>query len=156
MCIRDRLATGVTVDAQIEVVAGCASDKLALRQHNNTAVARTGWDLRLLREGLCLVCKRSGHLLLVLAGTLHQVFDLDGLARASGTWRDALSSAVDDFAILDRTLDEPVTLTRAKLARYDAILAQIVVAAVADTAMEMCVRHSLIACLLYTSDAADE
>lgn len=56
--------------------------------------------------------------------------------------REALSGAADHLAVLDKALDEPVTLTRAELARVDTTLAKIIVTTIADAAVVVLVVHN--------------
>jgi len=60
---------------------------------------------------------------------------------------DSLGSAVDDLTVLDETLDEPVLFTKTAHTRLDAVVAQIVVTIVTDAAVEMRIRHGLVAAI---------
>ena len=136
---------GVARDAQVEVIASRASDKLMLRQHVNAVVASASRHARLLGERLGLLCKGTRNLSLdvFLDTGSHLARDLvlDVLDFTSNT----LGGAGDDLAVLDRALDQPVTLARAQLTTGDAVLAEVVVAAVADAAVVVRIVHGGVA-----------
>jgi len=105
------LVGGVAGNAQVEVIAGRASDKLVLRQNIHAVVASAGRHAGLLGKGLGLFLKGTRDLGLDVfldSGTHARTVDhltrylvLDVLSLASNT----LGCAGDDLAVLDRTLD---------------------------------------------------
>jgi hypothetical protein len=123
------LVCGVAVQAEVVIVAGDAGNELLLRKHLDTAVASAGC-LVLVCNSVLLVCIGSGNVLVVLS------LDLG---------RHTLSRAVDDGAVLNEALDHPVAGSRAVSAVLDAGRAEIVVATVANTAVEVLVLHRLVA-----------
>lgn len=129
------LVVGVALEAQIEILARCARDKLSLRKDDDAAIASAGWNLRL-GKSLGLIGEGTWNALLdVRVGNLHRLLS---------AWRDALRRAVDHFAVLNEALDEPMAFTRTQLPAGNAALAQVVVSTIADTAMEMGVCHRCI------------
>jgi hypothetical protein len=145
------LVGGVARDAQVEVIASCASDKLVLRQNIHAVVASAGRHARLLGKRLGLLLKGTGNLGLDVfldSGAHARAVDhltrylvLDVLNLAPNT----LGCAGDDLAVLDGTLDQPVTFARAKLTAGDAGLTEIVVATVTDAAVVVRIVHGVVA-----------
>ena len=71
---------------------------------------------------------------------LFRLLSLDHFLRGN-----SLGLAVDNLAVFDGSLDEPMLLVVAEISTLDAILAEIKVAIIADTAVPVCVRNSAIA-----------
>lgn len=128
------LAILETRDAEIVIWAVEAGDKLFLGEDLDAAVASTSRGLRhigrLFFNLLLFVVKRTWHLL--WHGELW-------------TSLDSLSSTVDELAILENALDEPVTTVLAMLAGVDASRADVVITLVADVAVIVLVQHDLVA-----------
>lgn len=120
------LVGGVASNAQIEVITGGAGDKLSLGQDVDAVVASACRHAVLLSQSLGLLGECSGHFplrfLLILAA-------------------NTLSRAGDHLAVLNGALDQPVALARAEDAVGNACLAEVVVTAVTDTAMIVCIIH---------------
>lgn len=140
------LVSCVTLDAQVEVVTSGTSDELALGEDDYAAVARAGRNVRFFGQSLGLVSEGTRHLRHHSWRWLDKIRDRHDLA-----WGDTLSGAVDDLAVLDRTLDEPVTLSRAQLAIVDTLLAQVVVTIIADAAVVVLVLHGFVALIAVDS-----
>ena len=142
---------GVARDAQVEVIASRASDKLVLWQHVHAVVASASGHARFLGQSLGLLLKGTRNLGLDVpldrgahasaVGHLTGDFVLDVLSLAS----DTLGCAGDDLAVLDRALDQPVTFARAQLTAGDAGLTEIVVATVTDAAVVVRIVHGVVA-----------
>jgi hypothetical protein len=123
------LVPNVAFNAQIVVLTSEASDELLLWQALDAAVAGAGWFV-ITNDWLLLVCVGSRNFLSLL-----------GL----GLGGHALSGAVDDTTVLHESLDHPVARTWAVDARVNASRAQVVVASVADAAVEVLVFHGMVA-----------
>jgi hypothetical protein len=106
----------------------------------DAAVAGAGRLLTVYR--LLLVRESTGDFLWLLGLGLGLRLDL-WLGLDLG--RDTLGGAVDNTAVLDKALDHPVARARAVNTWIDARRAQVVVATVADTAMEVLVVHGVVA-----------
>jgi hypothetical protein len=135
------LVVRMTLDAQIEVLAGVAVHKVPVWKHNNTAVAgargRAGQnDLASLESGrrscvdnysIASLCRR----------------------RCGDRSRDRLANTLcrarEDLTIPDGSLDKPVILSRADLAFVNTFLAKVIIAVVTNAAVEVCVRHNRVA-----------
>jgi hypothetical protein len=122
----------VAIAAQVEVLTGLASDELVFWKHIDAVVASASGFGQLLSQRLGLFCKGARDLFLDL---------LLSLSLAP----DALGGAGDDLAVLNSTLDQPVTLARAKRTTGDASLAEVVVAAIADAAVIVRIVHGGVA-----------
>ena len=118
----------MALQAEIVVVTRDTGDKLLLRKDLDAAVTGTG---RLLDRNRLLLISEGSRDLLVLLG-LH-------------LGCNALGSAVDDASVLDEALDHPVALSRAVDARVNTRRAEIVIATIADAAVEVLVFHGLVA-----------
>jgi hypothetical protein len=123
------LVADVAVHAQVVVFAGKAGDELLLGEALDAAVACAG--------GLVI---RDDRVLLVGVGAR----DFAGLLGLD-LGRNALGGAVHDAAVLDEALDHPVASARAVDSGIHASGAEIVVAAVADAAVEVLVFHGVVA-----------
>jgi hypothetical protein len=106
----------------------------------DAAVAGAGRLLTVYR--LLLVRESTGDFLWLLGLGLGLRLDL-WLGLDLG--RDTLGGAVDNTAVLDKALDHPVARARAVNTWIDARRAQVVVATIADTAMEVLVVHGVVA-----------
>lgn len=125
------LVADMASQAKVVVVASDAGDEFLLGEHLDTAVAGAGW--------LLFAWNR---LLLIGEGTWD--FLLLGLL-GLGLGRDTLGCAVDHATVLDEALDHPVSATGAVDAVVYASRAEVVIAAVAYTAVEVLVLHGLVA-----------
>lgn len=136
------LTSNVAQRAKVVVFAVNAGNEVGLREDLDARVAGPSGLLRLLGLRLLLSHellsgKSTGHLLrLRLSLNLGLFFSLGS---------HPLGGAIGNLAILDETLDEPMTLARAVMARGNAVLAEIVIALVANAAVEMLVGHGLVA-----------
>jgi hypothetical protein len=123
------LVADVAVHAQIVIFARKAGNKFLLGKALDTAVASASWFL-VASNGLFLISVGSGNFL----GTLNL-----GLG-----WH-ALGGAVDNGAVLNKALDHPVACAGTVNANVDTSRAKIVVAAIADAAVEVLVFHGVVA-----------
>jgi hypothetical protein len=134
------LVADMAVEAQVVVLARGACDKELLGENVDAAVAGAS---RLLTVYRLLLVRESTRDFLWLLGL--------GLGLRLDLWlgldlgRDTLGGAVDNTAVLDKALDHPVARARAVNTWIDARRAQVVVATVADTAMEVLVVHGVVA-----------
>lgn len=125
------LVANVTLQAEVVVVTGDAGDKLLLGEDLDAAITGAS-GLLFSCNRLLLFCVCSGNLLVVISLSL----DLG--------W-DTLSGAVDNASILHEALDHPVALSRTVDASIDAGGAEIIVAAIANAAVEVLVFHGMVA-----------
>jgi hypothetical protein len=123
------LVADVAVHAQIVIVARLAGDKFILWEDFDAAIAGAGWVFVLCNR-LLLIGEGSRDFLLFLSVDLGP---------------NALGGAVDNAAVLDKALDHPVAGSRAVNARINASRAEVVVAAIADAAVEVFVLHGMVA-----------
>jgi hypothetical protein len=75
-----------------------------------------------------------------------------------GSWGlrcNCYSCAVDNLAILNRALDQPVVLSAAGISFVDTALAKVKVAIVADAAVIMLIRHRLVAVVAVDREDTD-
>lgn len=119
----------MAMQAEIVVLTADASDELVLRQHLHTAVTGAGW--------LLLICSRW----LLLGESTRNLLVVIGLDLG---W-DALGCAVDHATVLHEALDHPVALSRAVNSQTDTRWAEIIIAAVADAAVEVLIFHGVVA-----------
>jgi hypothetical protein len=134
------LVADMAVEAQVVVLARGACDKELLGENVDAAVAGASRLLTVYR--LLLVRESTGDFLWLLGLGLGPRLDL-WLGLDLG--RDTLGGAVDNTAVLDKALDHPVARARAVNTWVDARRAQVVVATIADTAMEVLVVHGVVA-----------
>jgi len=88
------LKTHVTRNAEIKIITGSASDKAFLGKLLNARIAGSGSNLLIVFFFLlCLNFNQCGLGLIV-----------------RDPWCESLSSAGDDFAVLDETFNHPVTI----------------------------------------------
>ena len=141
------LRAHVARHAEVVILAIDTGDEVALGEDLDARVAGASRLLRL--HGLRLLL---GHELLGRESTGHFLLlglDLDlrhglRLRLLRGLGSNPLGGAVGDLAILDETLNQPVTLTRAVVARGNAVLAEVIVALVANAAVVVLVGHGLV------------
>jgi limonene-1,2-epoxide hydrolase len=125
------LVADMASEAKVVVFARNAGDKLLLREDLDAAVTGAGW-LLFVCDGLLLIGEGTRNLLLL---------GLLGLDLGC----DALGGAVDDAAVLDETLNHPVSASGAVNTVVYAGRAEIVIAAIAYAAVEVLVLHGLVA-----------
>ena len=122
------LVADMAGQAKIVIVARAAGNKLLFWEDLDTAIASAGW-LFVEGDGLLLVGECSGDFVAFL-----------GLALGC----DALGGTVYNASVLDETLNHPVVSSRAMDTQVDASGAEIVVAAITNSAMEVLIFHWLI------------
>lgn len=132
------LVCSVATTTKVKVVADIASDKLVFRKADDTRVASAESTLELFVQSLCVFREGTRALAMSL-----DVVGLNRLLLHLGS--NALSSTGDDLAVGNSTLDQPVTLARTKLPTLNTLCAKVVVAAVADAAVEVDVIHAAVA-----------
>jgi hypothetical protein len=127
------LVANMACEAEVVVFARNTGNEFLFGEDLDAAVAGAGW-LLLICDGLLLIGKGTWNLLLL---------GLLGLSLNLGC--DALGSAVDDAAVLDEALDHPVSASGAVDTVIYAGWAEIVIATIAYTAVEVLVLHGLVA-----------
>jgi hypothetical protein len=135
------LVAYVALHAEIVVLARGAGNELFLGQNPNAAIASA---VRLLGGEV-----NYNRLLLIHERTRHPVIGLQ-----LGLRGDTLSGAVDDIAVLYKSLDHPVANAGTMNASIDAGRAKIVVPMVANAAVEMLIVHRLVAVVAEDDPAA--